>query len=134
MKLEGVTAFKIRPCVSRIEWNNGPCTGRKNCGRVGRTIAGKFILKASLAAEDCKLFTMGVSEIMLDNGVHQSWVRTLATCFQGFENLSSSSILEIFVTKVPTSAFTASVKNWDERQLLCVAYHVFGVRNIYIAY
>ena len=120
--------------VSRIEWNNGPCTGRKNCGRVGRTIAGKFILKASLAAEDCKLFNgrfrnnAGQWSPSVPGSGHLQYVVT------GLENLSSSSILEIFVTKIPTSAFTASVKNWDERQLLCVAYHVFGVRHIYIAY
>ena len=129
MKLEGVTAFKIRPCVSRLNGIMDPALDAKTVGELVDN--GGEIYIESIPC--CRGLQTIHSE--LDNGVHQSRVRlrTLATC-HGFENLPLSPKLEIFVTKIPTSAFTASVKNWDERQLLCVAYHVFGVRLICIAY
>ena len=58
MKLEGVTAFKIRPCVSRLNGIMDPALDAKTVGELVDN-GGEIYIESipSLAAEDCKLFT-----------------------------------------------------------------------------
>ena len=102
MKLEGVTAFKIRPCPASMEiMDPAPSTGRKNCGRVCGQWRGNLLRASSLHAEDCKLFTG------LDNGVHQSHqsrVRHLQHVTEG--EFVSRNLPQIYLSQIPTSAFT----------------------------
>ena len=118
MKLEGVTAFKIRPCPASMEIMD-PALDAKTVGELCGQWRGNLLKASSLHAEDGKLFTG------LDNGLHQresSEPRAGSdTCnMSPEENLSASTCT--YLSQIPTSAFTLeSEKNWDERHLLCVA-------------
>ena len=64
MKLEGVTAFKIRPCPASMDIMD-PALDAKTVGELCGQWRGNLLKASSLHAEDCKLFTG------LDNGLHQ---------------------------------------------------------------
>ena len=104
--------------------------GRKNCGRVCGQWRGNLLKASSIPS--CR----GLQTIhwTLDNGVHQSHQPATqpgqpSTCNLSPELVTNSNPRHI-CHKFPhhhSHSAAASEKNWDERQLLCVAYHVFGV-------
>ena len=123
------------------QWNNRPCctSGRKNCGRVCGQWRGNLLKASSLHAEDCKLFTgRWTIESIRAIRARPGQSRTLATC-HGTRICHQQPILDIFVTSSHITIHSRKPrqrKNWDERQLLCVAGSLSRIwsTHIYIAY